>query len=247
MNELVRISDLDLGHGLVKTVDGRDLHEKLGVQKDFSDWTKNQIRRCKFIEGRDYAVFPFQGENSGRPSKEYAFTLYAAKHIAMMSGTDKGSEIRDYFIEVEEKWRSNLLNEQIAGAIAVQVGTAVAAAMVTVVNEIRQSLLPMANALGEKPGYRTIERQLELLGPAALGIDDLDQVARGERSSLGRAMVKRTKTHKVKVLYTTNALSQRVAMFKAWILDRYFLEDFKRIHGAPRRQLTLFPVPGEGR
>src|SRR5690606_28048169 len=32
---------------------------------------------------------------------EYHLTIEAGKHIAMMSGTDKGFEVRDYFIECE--------------------------------------------------------------------------------------------------------------------------------------------------
>lgn len=108
-NALVRISELDMGHGLVKTVDARELHERLGVKELFAAWVKRQISRCKFIEGRDFVVFSGNRNNSeGRPSIEYAFTIYAGKHIAMMSNTDKGFEIRDYFIQVEEDYTKQI-------------------------------------------------------------------------------------------------------------------------------------------
>lgn len=108
-NALVRISELDMGHGLVKTVDARELHQRLGVKELFAAWVKRQISRGKFVEGRDFVVFSENRNNSeGRPSIEYAFTLYAAKHISMMSGTDKGFEIRDYFIQVEEDYSKQI-------------------------------------------------------------------------------------------------------------------------------------------
>lgn len=125
-------------------------------------------------------------------------------------------------------------------AIVAQMLPAVVAAIVPTVHAL---LLPMANAIGEKPGYRTIERHLELLGCTALGVDDLEQVSRGERSSLGRAMVKITKSHKVRVIYTNNAQQQRVAIFKVWVLDRHFMQEFNRIHNGPKKQRELFPFP----
>ena len=135
-----------------------------------------------------------------------------------------------------------VFSSEAVTAIVAQMLPSVIAAIAPAVQAL---LLPLSNAIGEKPGFRTIERHLELLGSAALGIDDLDQVTRGERSSLGRALVKITKAHKVKVLYTNNAQQQRVAIFKVWILDRHFMAEFNRVHNEPKKQLSLFPVPVE--
>jgi hypothetical protein len=44
------------------------------------------------------------GEGPGPPPRvEYFLTIDAAKHIAMMSGTDRGFDVRDYFIECERR------------------------------------------------------------------------------------------------------------------------------------------------
>ncbi|NJK86503.1 MAG: hypothetical protein HC906_11570 [Bacteroidales bacterium] len=63
------------------------------------------IERCKLNENEDYIVFNENVKNpsGGRPTKEYALTLDSAKHIAMISGTEKGHEVRDYFIQFEKK------------------------------------------------------------------------------------------------------------------------------------------------
>ena len=104
MNELIKIENQRVGDGPpVQTVNARDLHAFLEVKKDFSDWIKKQIERARLLEGRDYIIFPQKGENTGRgrSSLEYYLTIEAAKHIAMMSGCDKGFEVRNYFLECE--------------------------------------------------------------------------------------------------------------------------------------------------
>ena len=66
---------------------------------------KDQIERCDLVENQDYEVFAEKGENpkGGRPSKEYALSINAAKEISMMSQTEKGKQARRYFIACEEK------------------------------------------------------------------------------------------------------------------------------------------------
>lgn len=58
------------------------------------------------VEGRDFITLTQKGErNEGvrgaSISIEYHLTIEAAKHVAMMSGCDKGFEVRDYFLECE--------------------------------------------------------------------------------------------------------------------------------------------------
>lgn len=91
--------------GLIQSVDARRLHQWLEVGKDFSNWVKDQIERAGLVEHEDYEVFAKNGENplGGRPAKEYALSPDAAKEISMMSSSDKGKLIRNYFIDCEKK------------------------------------------------------------------------------------------------------------------------------------------------
>lgn len=104
MKELIAIRPSAIGQQEVNTVNARDLHSFLGIGKDFSSWIKKQIERARLVENRDYLVFTQKGENleGGRPTTEYHLTLEAGKHIAMLSGTEKGFEVREYFIECEK-------------------------------------------------------------------------------------------------------------------------------------------------
>lgn len=86
-------------------VNARDLHEFLESRKDFSSWIKDRIERYDLTENEDYVVFTEFGENSkgGRPKKEYALTLDAAKELSMVEGNEKGKQARKYFIACRRK------------------------------------------------------------------------------------------------------------------------------------------------
>jgi len=100
----------------VQTTNARQLHAALEVKKDFSDWVKAQIQRGDFVENTDFLVLPQKGENpkGGRPAVEYHFTIDAGKHIAMMAGTPKGKEVRQYFIECEKAAKSKSQAPQVS-------------------------------------------------------------------------------------------------------------------------------------
>jgi phage anti-repressor protein/phage antirepressor YoqD-like protein len=103
--QLIQIATRQIAQQSVPTVNARELHTSLEVAKDFSDWVKAQVTRARLVENRDFVVLPQKGENptGGRPIKEYHLTIDAAKHIAMVSGTDKGFEVREYFIACETR------------------------------------------------------------------------------------------------------------------------------------------------
>ena len=104
MNELIKVKTKED----VQVVSARELHEVLGVKTRFSLWVKQNFKH--FRENIDFSsVVTTTQQNQYGGTKElqdYALTIEMAKHIAMMSGTDKGYEIRDYFIKVEQAWNS---------------------------------------------------------------------------------------------------------------------------------------------
>ena len=87
-----------------RAVNARDLHQFLGVGRDFSNWIKGRIEEYQFIKGQDFEVFMKFGENSsgGRPAKEYALSLDMAKELSMVERTERGRRARRYFIEMEK-------------------------------------------------------------------------------------------------------------------------------------------------
>ena len=81
----------------------------LAAAEKFADWIKAQIARARLAEEREYFTETSSrrnqtGRGGDRRSKDYFITIDAAKHIAMMSGTEKGFEVREYFIEVEKRY-----------------------------------------------------------------------------------------------------------------------------------------------
>lgn len=102
MNELIVIQPKQIGNEEINSVDARELHRKLGVQKKFADWIKYNIEKLHLVEGTDFTTYS-QNWEKGRPTDEYILTLDAGKHIAMMTNTDTAHSIRTYFIEFEKR------------------------------------------------------------------------------------------------------------------------------------------------
>lgn len=104
MNELIRIDFKDDS----AVVSARDLHRSLEVKTRFSQWVEQNFKMFK--EGEDFSsvVTTTQQNQYGGTKKlqDYAVTIRMAEHLAMMSKTNKGHEVRDYFIQVEKDFNS---------------------------------------------------------------------------------------------------------------------------------------------
>lgn len=104
MQELVKV-DLD-----TQTVSARELHEQLGVSKRFSVWFETNSQG--FVEGEDFTSVlkgtevPNNGGVQVRELKDYNLTVDMAKHICLMSRTEKGKRCRQYLIDLEKAWNT---------------------------------------------------------------------------------------------------------------------------------------------
>jgi anti-repressor protein len=100
MNELLKLD----GNGN-QTVSARELHEELEIDTPFRLWFP---RMCEygFAEGKDYTPYKFVHPQNQQEITDYSLTLSMAKEIAMIQRTDRGREIRQYLIKVEEAWNT---------------------------------------------------------------------------------------------------------------------------------------------
>lgn len=104
MNELMQI---EINDRQEQVVSARELHENLGIKKDFSDWFKYQCEKLSLISETDFTtILGKTSEHGGRPCIDYHIPIDTAKHFAMMSGGEKAYEVRQYFIKVERAWNS---------------------------------------------------------------------------------------------------------------------------------------------
>lgn len=103
MNEIITVNNE------TQTVSARDLHEALGIQKRFSAWIEQYDELLL-----EYKITPVpkstEVQNNGgiqlMELTDYDLPVDLAKHICMMSKTDKGKIIRQYFIDLEKAWNS---------------------------------------------------------------------------------------------------------------------------------------------
>ncbi|WP_296282081.1 antA/AntB antirepressor family protein [uncultured Acinetobacter sp.] len=128
MNAIVKIEnqtpfiEVELNGKVQLGVNARDLHRWLESKQDFSKWIKRRISKYGFVENRDYLTVqaveqvPHQGGTRSITILEYMLTVDMAKELSMVECTDRGREVRLYYIEQEE------LARQLKDGLQVRIG-----------------------------------------------------------------------------------------------------------------------------
>ena len=104
MKELVKV-DLD-----TQTVSARELYEQLEISKRFSAWFETNSHG--FVEGEDFTsvLKGTEVQNNGgiqvRELQDYNLTVDMAKHLCLMSRTEKGKQCRQYLLDLEKAWNT---------------------------------------------------------------------------------------------------------------------------------------------
>lgn len=105
MNELINVT-LNDNHEPV--VSGRQLHEALGVNSNYTTWF-DRMTDYGFTENHDYVLLSNFGNQTGRGGHnrvDHIIKLDMAKEIAMIQRTERGKQVRQYFIQVEKDFNS---------------------------------------------------------------------------------------------------------------------------------------------
>lgn len=98
--ELIKVTEQN-GEQLVSA---RELHEKLGIKERFSVWFERIIKTLNLLDS-DYRRETYTSLNN-QELQDFLIYVDIGKHIAMVSGGENASDIRNYFIMVEKAWNS---------------------------------------------------------------------------------------------------------------------------------------------
>lgn len=91
---------------LQQAVDAKQLYEALGLNMThWSRWSIANIAKNPFaLEGTDYGVYASMANTQGgRPTTEYMLSIDFAKKLSMQVRTEKGEQVRNYFLECERR------------------------------------------------------------------------------------------------------------------------------------------------
>jgi anti-repressor protein len=105
MNDLLTVCE----NNGQQVVNARDLHVGLGVGRDFSNWIKDRIEKYGFCEGVDYETRSpnlVSEMHGGQNRIDYFLTVPMAKELAMVENNEKGREVRQYLIKIEQAWNT---------------------------------------------------------------------------------------------------------------------------------------------
>ncbi|MGT2829574.1 phage antirepressor KilAC domain-containing protein [Streptococcus hillyeri] len=104
MNEIITVN---LNDNQEPVVSGRQLHEALGVKTEYKKWF-SRMTEYGFTENEDYQRVTQKCRTLGglQDMTDHILKLDMAKEIAMIQRTDRGKEVRQYFIQVEKDYNS---------------------------------------------------------------------------------------------------------------------------------------------
>ena len=105
MEGLIKVNT---NENLEPVVSGRELHEILEVQSNYTTWFE-RMKEYGFVENVDFTVcFPnLESESRGGQNKiDHIIKMDMAKEICMLQRTERGKLARQYFIQVEKDYNS---------------------------------------------------------------------------------------------------------------------------------------------
>lgn len=106
-NDLVPVYETSIGE---KVVYGSELHQVLGVRTPYKDWSSRRLLDVDAVEEEDFEAAQICAP-SGQIKKDHIIKLDTAKEMAMLERNEKGKQVRRYFIEIEKKYRENVLEK----------------------------------------------------------------------------------------------------------------------------------------
>lgn len=167
MDEIVPVYTTDTN---TKVVNARELHQALGVKKDYTSWIKSNLKNYEVAENVENQPFTLKGESqidalrivipqtATTPKKvEYILTLDTAKEIAMMSRCEKGRAIRKYFIEIEKAYNSTV---QVLNSNELSDEEKIAEALMISQNLLKQTKQELAKANKNKEYNKKVNAKL---------------------------------------------------------------------------------------
>jgi len=98
ISQVIKVDDANM------TVSARDLHDALEVGTPYDKWFP---RMCEygFSEGTDFST-KMSESTGGRPAMDADISIDMAKEICMIQRTEKGREVRKYFLDLEKAWNT---------------------------------------------------------------------------------------------------------------------------------------------
>lgn len=103
INELIKVSTNEVGE---KIVTARDMYHFLELSERFSKWFERMVS-YGFQLNIDYTPYQMVHPQNNGVVDDYKLTLDTAKEIAMIQRSEKGRQARQYFIEVEKRYRDS--------------------------------------------------------------------------------------------------------------------------------------------
>ena len=87
----------------IQAVSARALYKAMFDTDQFSRWAEtNILSNPHGKRGEDWVISDLASETPGRPSQDYILRLDFAKKLAMMARSDRGEQVRQYFLKCEE-------------------------------------------------------------------------------------------------------------------------------------------------